>query len=168
MLSPQSKVKVQGAGRFLANMVMPNIAAFIAWGLISALFIPTGWIPNAQLVVLSEPMITYLIPLLIGYCGGLLVAGEREAIVGAVTTMGLIAGSEIPMLMGAMIAGPCSALVIKKFDELIAGKVKSGFEMLVNNFSAGIVGMLGAILALYFVGPAITVLSAMLSAGIEV
>lgn len=168
MLSPQSKVKVQGAGRFLANMVMPNIAAFIAWGLIAALFIPTGWMPNAQLAELSEPMITYLIPLLIGYSGGRLVAGERGAVVGAVTTMGLIAGSEIPMLMGAMIAGPCSASVIKKFDEFIAGKVKSGFEMLVNNFSAGIVGMLGAILALYFVGPAITVLSAMVSAGIEV
>jgi len=167
MLSPQSKVKVQGAGRFLSNMVMPNIGAFIAWGLISALFIPTGWMPNEQLASLSAPMITYLIPILIGFSGGRLVAGERGAVVGAVTTMGLIAGSEIPMLMGAMIAGPLSGFVIKKFDALIAGHVKSGFEMLVNNFSAGIIGMLGAILSLYFVGPAVSVVSAAIASGIE-
>lgn len=52
MLSPDSKVKVQGVGRFLSNMVMPNIGAFIAWGLISALFIPSGWLPNEKLAQL--------------------------------------------------------------------------------------------------------------------
>lgn len=168
MLSPESKVKVQGAGRFLSNMVMPNIGAFIAWGLISALFIPSGWIPNEQLAELSGPMITYLLPLLIGYSGGRLIAGERGAVVGAVITMGLIAGSDIPMLMGAMIAGPFGGLAIKHFDAAVAGRIKSGFEMLVNNFSAGIIGMLGAILALYFIGPVLTVVSAMLSSGVEV
>ncbi len=167
MLSPESKVKVQGAGRFLSNMVMPNIGAFIAWGLLSALFIPSGWMPNEEFASLIDPMITYLIPILIGYSGGRLVAGERGAVVGAVVTMGLVAGSDIPMLLGAMFAGPLGALAIKKFDALIEGKVKSGFEMLVNNFSAGIIGMLGAIVALNFVGPAITVLSAMLAAGVE-
>lgn len=167
MISPESKVKVQGAGRFLSNMVMPNIGAFIAWGLLSALFIPSGWMPNEQFAALINPMITYLIPILIGYSGGRIVAGERGAVVGAVTTMGLIAGSNIPMLLGAMIAGPLSALAIKKLDALIEGRVKSGFEMLVGNFSAGIVGMLGAMIALNFIGPAVTVASAMLAAGVE-
>jgi PTS system mannitol-specific IIC component len=46
MFSPDIKVKVQNFGRFLSNMVMPNIGAFIAWGIITALFIPTGWLPN--------------------------------------------------------------------------------------------------------------------------
>lgn len=132
------KLKVQSFGRFLSNMVMPNIGAFIAWGLITALFIPTGWVPNETFAALVGPMITYLLPLLIGYTGGKLVGGERGAVVGAVTTIGVIVGSEIPMFLGAMIAGPLGGIAIKGFDNLIEGKVKSGFEMLINNFSAGI------------------------------
>lgn len=77
MLSPDTKVKVQNFGRFLSNMVMPNIGAFIAWGIITALFIPTGWLPNETLAKLVGPMISYLLPLLIGYTGGRLVGGER-------------------------------------------------------------------------------------------
>lgn len=140
MVTSNAKVKVQSFGRFLSNMVMPNIGAFIAWGLITALFIPTGWVPNAALAKLVGPMITYLLPLLIGYTGGRLVGGDRGAIVGAITTMGVIVGSDIPMFLGAMIAGPLGGLTIKKFDEAFDGKVKSGFEMLVNNFSSGIMG----------------------------
>ncbi|MFC5080601.1 PTS system mannitol-specific EIICBA component [Vibrio thalassae] len=168
MLSPEAKIKVQNFGRFLSNMVMPNIGAFIAWGLITALFIPTGWIPNETLSSMVGPMITYLLPLLIGYTGGKMVAGDRGAVVGAVTTMGVIVGSDIPMFMGAMIVGPLGALAIKKFDQAIEGKVKSGFEMLVNNFSAGIIGMVCAILAYLVVGPAVKVLSDGLAAGVGV
>ena len=167
MLSPDSKVKVQGVGRFLSNMVMPNIGAFIAWGLISALFIPSGWLPNEELAQLVDPLILYLIPLLISYTGGRMVGGDRGAIVGAITAMGLIVGSDIPMLMGAMIAGPMGAVAIKQFDLWVRGKVKSGFEMLVDNFSAGVIGMLGAIVAFYFIGPAVKVVSVMLAAGAE-
>ncbi|MGR5063335.1 mannitol-specific PTS transporter subunit IIC [Photobacterium sp. DNB22_13_2] len=167
MFSPDSKMKVQGAGRFLSNMVMPNIGAFIAWGLISALFIPSGWFPNSDLATLVDPMMFYLLPILISYHGGRLVSGERGAIVGTITAMGLIAGADIPMLMGAMIAGPLGGLAIKHFDMAVNGKVKSGFEMLVNNFSAGLVGMLGAVVAFYFIGPTVSVMSAMLVAGAE-
>ncbi len=166
MLSPEAKIKVQNFGRFLSNMVMPNIGAFIAWGLITALFIPTGWIPNETLGSMVGPMITYLLPLLIGYTGGKMVAGDRGAVVGAITTMGVIVGTDIPMFMGAMIVGPLGGLAIKKFDQAVEGKVKSGFEMLVNNFSAGIVGMLCAILAFLVIGPAVKVLSTALAAGV--
>ncbi|MGB5445977.1 MAG: PTS transporter subunit EIIC, partial [Psychromonas sp.] len=141
MLSSKSKVGVQNFGRLLSNMVMPNIGAFIAWGLITALFIPTGWIPNETLASMVGPMIMYMLPLLIGYTGGKVIAGERGAVVAAIATMGVIVGTDIPMFMGAMIVGPLSGLAIKKFDAAIHGKVKSGFEMLVNNFSAGILGM---------------------------
>ncbi|NOI67914.1 PTS mannitol transporter subunit IICBA [Vibrio sp. 99-8-1] len=168
MLSPEAKVKVQNFGRFLSNMVMPNIGAFIAWGFITALFIPTGWWPNETLASMVGPMITYLLPVLIGYTGGKMVAGDRGAVVGAVTTMGVIVGTDIPMFMGAMIVGPLGGLAIKKFDEAVHGKVKSGFEMLVNNFSAGIIGMLCAILAYLVVGPAVKVLSNGLAAGVNV
>ncbi|MCL9775367.1 PTS mannitol transporter subunit IICBA [Vibrio methylphosphonaticus] len=167
MLSPEAKIKVQNFGRFLSNMVMPNIGAFIAWGLITALFIPTGWIPNETLSSMVGPMITYMLPLLIGYTGGKMVAGDRGAVVGAITTMGVIVGTDIPMFMGAMIVGPLGGIAIKKFDEAVDGKVKSGFEMLVNNFSAGIIGMICAILAFIVVGPAVKMLSTGLAAGVN-
>ncbi|WP_409420774.1 PTS mannitol transporter subunit IICBA [Pseudaeromonas sp. ZJS20] len=168
MLSPDTKVKIQNFGRFLSNMVMPNIGAFIAWGFLTALFIPTGWLPNETLAKMVGPMITYLLPLLIGFTGGKLVGGERGGIVGAVTTMGVIVGTDIPMFMGAMIAGPLGGLAIKRFDRAIDGKVKSGFEMLVNNFSAGILGMLLAIVAFYLIGPFVKVLSTLLAGGVGI
>jgi PTS system mannitol-specific IIC component len=168
MLSSQSKIKVQNFGRLLSNMVMPNIGAFIAWGLITALFIPTGWIPNETLSTMVGPMIKYMLPLLIGYTGGKIIAGERGAVVGAIATMGVIVGTDIPMFMGAMIVGPLGGLAIKKFDTAIHGKVKSGFEMLVNNFSSGIIGMLLAILAYLVIGPAVKMLSTALAAGVDV
>ncbi|KXF80448.1 PTS mannitol transporter subunit IICBA [Enterovibrio coralii] len=167
MISPDAKIKVQNFGRFLSNMVMPNIGAFIAWGIITALFIPTGWWPNETLAALVGPMITYLLPLLIGYTGGRLAGGERGAVVGAVTTMGVIVGSDIPMFMGAMIVGPMGGLAIKTFDKYMEGKVKSGFEMLVNNFSSGIIGMLCAIVAFFLIGPFVKVVSNMLASGVN-
>ncbi|CNE28950.1 PTS mannitol transporter subunit IICBA [Yersinia nurmii] len=168
MLSPDIKVKVQNFGRFLSNMVMPNIGAFIAWGIITALFIPTGWLPNETLAKLVGPMITYLLPLLIGYTGGRLVGGERGGVVGAITTMGVIVGADMPMFLGAMIVGPLGGWAIKRFDRWVDGKIKSGFEMLVNNFSAGILGMLLAILAFMAIGPLVEILSKMLAAGVHV
>ena len=158
-MSSDIKIKVQSFGRFLSNMVMPNIGAFIAWGIITALFIPTGWLPNETLAKLVGPMITYLLPLLIGYTGGKLVGGERGGVVGAITTMGVIVGADMPMFLGSMIAGPLGGYCIKKFDNWVDGKIKSGFEMLVNNFSAGIIGMILAILAFLGIGPAVEVLS---------
>ncbi|WP_372713366.1 PTS mannitol transporter subunit IICBA [Ilyobacter sp.] len=154
------KVKVQAFGRFLSAMVMPNIGAFIAWGFITALFIPTGWLPNETLSALVGPMITYLLPLLIGYSGGKIVAGERGGVVGAIATSGVIIGTSIPMFMGAMIAGPVGGYVIKKFDEAIHGKIKSGFEMLVNNFSSGLLGMTLALLFFKVIGPVVETLNA--------
>ncbi|MGC6389362.1 PTS mannitol transporter subunit IICBA [Ewingella sp. S1.OA.A_B6] len=168
MLSPNVKVGVQNFGRFLSNMVMPNIGAFIAWGIITALFIPTGWIPNATLAKLVGPMITYLLPLLIGFTGGRLVAGDRGGVVGAITVMGVIVGTDMPMFLGAMIGGPLGGWCIKRFDRWVDGKIKSGFEMLVNNFSAGIIGMLLAILAFLAIGPLVEALSKGLAAGVHI
>ena len=142
------RASIQRFGGFLAGMIMPNIGAFIAWGFITALFIPTGWLPNETLAKLVGPMITYLLPLLIGYTGGKLIGGDRGAVVGAITTMGVIVGTDIPMFMGAMMVGPLGGWAIKRFDKAMEGRVKSGFEMLVNNFSAGILGkVLSSVLA---------------------
>ena len=160
------KIGVQSFGRFLSGMVMPNIGAFIAWGLITALFIPTGWLPNEKLAALVGPMITYLLPLLIGYTGGKIVGGERGAVAGAVTTMGVIVGSDIPMFMGAMIAGPLGGLAVIKFDQKVHGKIKPGFEMLVNNFSLGIIAMLAALIAYLVVGPVVSVITKTLASGV--
>lgn len=162
------KERVQSFGRFLSGMVMPNLGAFIAWGLITALFIPTGWAPNEKFSALVGPMIVYLLPLLIGYTGGKVVHGQRGAVVGATATMGVIVGTSIPMMLGAMIMGPLTAYVLKKIDEAVEGKIPAGFEMLVNNFTAGIVAAVFAILGLVFMGPAVETLSNALGAGAEV
>ena len=167
MTTSNIKLKVQNFGRFLSNMVMPNIGAFIAWGFITAIFIPTGWYPNENVAKLITPMITYLLPLLIGYSGGKLVHGERGGVVGAITTMGVVVGASIPMFLGAMIVGPLGGWMIKQFDKAVDGKIKSGFEMLVNNFSAGIIGMLLALLSFFAIGPSIVVASSVLAGGVD-
>lgn len=158
---------IQKFGRFLSAMVMPNIGAFIAWGIITALFIPTGWLPNESLGKLVGPMVTYLLPLLIGYTGGKAVAGTRGGVLGAIATSGVIVGADIPMFIGAMIMGPLGGYVIKKFDEAIDGNVPSGFEMLVNNFSAGIIGAILALLAYTGIGPVVLMLNNILRSGVE-
>ncbi|HJC99824.1 MAG TPA: PTS mannitol transporter subunit IICBA [Candidatus Dwaynia gallinarum] len=160
------KDRVQKFGKFLSGMVMPNIGAFIAWGLITALFIPTGWFPNETFGTLVDPMIKYLLPLLIGFTGGKIVGGVRGGVIGAVATTGVIVGSDIPMFIGAMIVGPISGYIIKKFDEYVEDKIPSGFEMLVNNFSIGILGLILSIIALLVVGPVITTITGFLSIGV--
>ncbi|MEH7093509.1 PTS mannitol transporter subunit IICBA [Neobacillus vireti] len=167
MAQSNIKVAVQKFGNFLSSMVMPNISAFIAWGLITALFIPTGFFPNESLAKMVGPMVTYLLPLLIGYTGGKLVHDQRGGVVGAIATMGVIVGTDIPMFLGAMIMGPFGGLVIKKFDQSVEGKIKAGFEMLVNNFSAGILGGLLAILSFLAIGPAVDVFTGWLVAGVD-
>lgn len=161
------KNNVQRFGRFLSAMVMPNIGMFIAWGFITALFIPSGYLPNENLASMVDVLLKYLIPTLIAYSGGKLVAGERGAVMGAIATAGVIAGSEIPMLLGAMIMGPFAGWVIKQFDKLVQDKIPTGFEMLVNNFSIGIIGMLLAILGYNAIGPFISGLTTVLEHGVD-
>ncbi len=168
MKDSKTKVRVQKFGNFLSSMVLPNIGAFIAWGLITALFIPTGFYPNEELGKLVGPMVTYMLPLLIGYTGGRLIYDQRGGVVGTIATMGVIVGApDTPMFLGAMIMGPLGAYVIKQFDRLIEGKIRTGFEMLVNNFSAGILGGALAILAFKGVGPAVSAFTSVLVSGVD-
>ena len=158
--------KIQNFGRALSAMVMPNIGAFIAWGLITALFIPTGWCPNEHLAKLVGPMLTYLLPLLIGYTAGHNVAGVRGGVIGSIATAGVIVGTDVPMFIGAMIMGPLAAWVIKKFDKAVEGKIRAGFEMLVNNFSLGIIGMVMAIIGYLSIGGAISWITELFESGV--
>ncbi len=159
--------RVQRLGRFLSGMVMPNIGAFIAWGLLTALFIPSGWFPSAALACLVDPMIRYLLPLLIGYSGGKAVYGHRGGVIGAVATMGIIVGTTIPMFLGGMIMGPLAGWIIKKFDAAVEKHIPAGFEMLMNNFSAGILGGALAAGACIAIGPVVEVLSSRLELIVE-
>jgi len=191
------RVRVQRFGTFLSGMVMPNIPAFIAWGLITSLFIATGWLPNGilggfgnadligwqgaatalaqaddgttfpQYVGLVGPMITYLLPLLIANTGGRMVYGARGGVVGTIATMGVIVGASVPMFIGAMIMGPLGAWLIKKIDSIWAGKIKAGFEMLVDNFSAGILGFILAVAGFFGIAPVIEGLSKGLEAAVN-
>ena len=161
------RVKVQRFGSFLSGMVMPNIGAFIAWGLITAIFIPDGWYPNERLAELVEPMIFYLLPLLIAYTGGRIVYGARGGVVGAIATIGAIVGSDVPMFLGALILGPLGGYLIMKFDDLVAHRVRQGFEMLVSTFSAGIIGGALAIIGVLGAGPIITSISDTLGAAVD-
>lgn len=186
------RAAVQRFGAFLAGMIMPNLGAFIAWGLITALTIPNGWvnliaratgaIPNtansstafsSTVGVVVGPIIVFLLPILIGYTGGRIVHGQRGAVVGAIATLGavvapvalqiapngLTAPKDItglgPNFLAGFIMGPLTALVLKYWDRLVDGKLASGFEMLVDNFSAGIIGGLFAVIGIYVLGPII-------------
>lgn len=150
------RAKLQAFGGFLTAMVIPNMGAFIGWGLITALFISDGWIPNENFSQLVSPILTYLLPLLLAYSGGNLVYGQRGGVIGVFVTMGLIVGSDIAMFLGAMVMGPLSALMIKKFDKLIEDKVPTGFEMVINNFSLGIIGCILCLCSYTVIGPIIT------------
>ena len=163
---------VQKFGKFLSSMVMPNIGAFIAWGLITALFIADGWLPNKGLASIHPYMLTYLLPMLIASTGGALVGGDRGRVMGAIAVVGCIAGvggiDGEPMLMGAMVIGPFAGWVIKMFDRYMEDRMPTGFEMLINNFSVGILGMIIAIIGYFIIGPVMTGILAVLSAGVEV
>lgn len=161
------RVGVQKFGTFLSGMIMPNIGAFIAWGIITAFFIPAGFTPNEELAKLVGPMITFLLPLLIGYTGGRMVYGVRGGVVGAAATMGVIVGTDIPMFIGAMIMGPLTAWIMKKLESLWENKVKPGFEMLIDNFTAGIVAAVMAIFGMLVIGPVVKAFSNGASAVVE-
>jgi len=161
------KERVQKFGRFLSGMVMPNIGAFIAWGLIAALFIADGWFPNETIAKMVSPMLSYLLPILIGYTGGKVVGGQKGAVTGALATLGAIASTDSTMFIGAMVCGPLGGWCIKKFDEKMEGHIPAGFEMVVNNFSVGIVGGILAILSIFVIGPVCVGLTNLLGKGVK-
>ena len=163
---------LQRFGKFLSAMVMPNIGAFIAWGFITALFIPDGWLPNEKLASIHPYMLFFLLPILIAYTGGKMIGGTRGGVIGGIAVMGCIAGvggvEGQPMLMGAMVMGPFAGWIIKKFDKFMENRMPAGFEMLINNFSVGILGMLVAIIGYYVIGPFMTAILTVLTAGVDV
>jgi PTS system mannitol-specific IIC component len=159
--------RLQRIGGFLAAMVIPNIAAIIAWGLITALFIPTGWLPSAKFAVSVGPIIKYLLPVLIGYTGGKLVYDTRGGVVGAVATMGMVVGTDVPMFLGGMVMGPFGAWLIKKIDQAIEEKIPVGFEMLVNNLTAGILGLVLVLVGQGVAGPFVAGVSKAFGAGVD-
>ncbi|MBR0028889.1 MAG: PTS mannitol transporter subunit IICBA [Bacteroidales bacterium] len=161
------KEKIQKFGRALSAMVMPNIGAFIAWGLITAIFIPGGWWPNENVARLVSPMLKYLLPTLIAFTAGKNVGGYRGGVAGAVAAMGVIIGTDTPMFLGAMIMGPLAGWCVKKFDKLVEGKIGAGFEMLVDNFSLGIIAMLLTIAGYLVIGHAVSWVTDGLSAGVN-
>ena len=160
--------KVQAFGLFLSSMIMPNIGAFIAWGCIAAIVIYNGWLPNKDLAQLADPMIKFLIPLLIAFSGGRLIHGLRGGIIAATSTMGVIVAlPDTPMLLGAMIMGPLVGWLMKKTDEIVQPRTPQGFEMLFNNFSAGILGFIMTILSFEILAPIMKFIMHILSVAVE-
>lgn len=166
-MANEMKAKIQKFGGFLSGMVMPNIGALIAWGIITALFIPTGYFPNEKMNELVSPTLTYLIPLLFGYTGGYAVYGRRGAVAGSIATIGVIIGSDVTMMIGGMIMGPLGAWIIKQVDKALDGHVKPGLEMLVDNFSMGIVGALIMIAGFMAVAPLFAAITSILTVGVD-
>lgn len=163
------KNTIQRMGKFLSAMVMPNIGALIAFGFFAALFIDSGWFPHKGLSALVGPMLTYLIPLLIASTGGRMIGGDRGRVVGAIAMVGaILSNTSITMLMAAMIMGPLAGFCIKKFDKAAEGHIPAGFEMLINNFSAGLIGMLLAILGYFIIGPVMSAILTLLSSGVNI
>jgi PTS system mannitol-specific IIC component len=174
-----ARVAVQKFGTFLSGMIMPNIAAFIAWGFITALFIEVGPFPVGGIggfgedaagepnIGLVGPMIRFMLPLLIAMQGGRMVYGVRGGVVAVVATMGVIISTTQPMFLGAMIMGPFAAWCMKHLDKLWEGKIKPGFEMLVNNFSAGILAAALAVIGFFVFGPPIETVAETLGNGVD-
>ena len=178
-----ARARIQRFGGYLSGMVMPNIGAFIAFGFITALFIPDGWTPNADLAEMVGPMIIVLIPTLVAYSGGRMVHGQRGAVIGAVAVFGAIVAGADPvrlndgttalpfggqvMILGAFVLGPLSAYLLKLFDNLVAGRVKAGFEMLIDNFSIGILGGVMAIFGYTVIEPIVGWITDRLGDGVE-
>lgn len=167
MNSNKIQAKVQKFGATLSAMVMPNVGVFIGWGVLAALFIDTGWMPNAYWNVLVGPILKYLLPTLIGYTAGSNVYGRRGGVIGAFATMGCVIGAEVTMLVGGMIMGPLAAWLLKKFDKAVEGKVRPGLEMLVDNFSLGLIGVALCMIAYAGVAPAMTAITNVLSVGVQ-
>lgn len=173
-LKDRARASVQRFGGYLSAMVMPNIGAFIAFGLFTAIFLPKnddgtggGWFPDDTLGALIGPMINWLLPLLIAYTGGHLVHGQRGGVVGAIGAVGaIVASPDSPMFLGAMVMGPLSAFAMKTFDSVVQPRIRPGFEMLVNNFSAGILGGIMAVVGQLVVGPVILKITAGLGAAV--
>ncbi len=160
--------KLQKFGAFLAGMVIPNIGAFIGFGLITAFFLETGWTPNAKLAKLITPILNSLLPILIGHTGGKMTGGDRGGVIGALVTMGaIVAVDGTPMFLAAMILGPISGWCIKKFDQAVDGKIPSGFEMIVNNFSLGIIGAILCCIAMLVFGPVMETVTSVLTGGVN-
>lgn len=166
-MANELKAKIQKMGGFLSGMVMPNIGALIAWGIITALFIPTGYFPNEKMNELVSPTLTYLIPVLFGYTGGYTVYGRRGAVAGSIATIGVIIGSDVTMMIGGMVMGPLGAWIIKQVDKALDGHVKPGLEMLVDNFSMGIVGALMMIGGFMAVAPLFAAITNVLTVGVN-
>jgi PTS system mannitol-specific IIC component len=162
------RIKLQKFGSFLSGMIMPNILAFIAWGLLAALFIPTGWFPNEDFNEMVAPTLNYLLPLLVAYTGGKQIYGTRGGVVASVVTMGLIVGSDVTMFLGAMVVGPSVAWGMKKIDSLYENKVKTGFEMLIKNFSGGIFAAIMTVVCYVLVGPTFDALNTLMSNAVNV
>ena len=160
---------VQRFGKFLSAMIMPNIGALIAFGFLAAFFNGSGWIPHEGFATIFSAILVYLIPILIAATGGRLIGGERGSIVGAIAVVGAIMSDpNTTMLMAAMIIGPLSGFCIKKFDQAMDGHMPAGFEMLINNFSAGIIGMLLAMVSYIAIGPFMNLILTILTAGVNV
>ena len=163
----KAQAKIQKFGSLLSAMVMPNIGVFIGWGLLTALFIDTGWAPNAYLNKLVSPILTYLLPCLIGYTAGSNIYGRRGGVIGAFATMGAVVGADVTMLVAGMILGPVAAVCIRAFDKAVEGKVKPGLEMLVDNFSLGIIGFVICIIGYVGVAPIMTAIQTVLTGGVQ-
>jgi PTS system mannitol-specific IIC component len=183
-----ARVRIQRFGTFLSGMIMPNIPALIAWGLLTALFIDVGWLPNEQLATIVGPFIHYLLPILIAYTGGHMIYQVRGGVVASIALMGVIGGSDyliaqinaaalaenpdaselgqVHMFIGAMIRAPIAAYSMKWLDSLWADKIRPGFEMLINMFSAGIWGFILLIIGFYPVAWAINGIMSLLSGAV--
>jgi len=161
------QVRLQKFGATLSAMVMPNIGVFIGWGLLAALFIPTGWMPNEYLGTLVGPILTYLLPLLLGYTAGANFYGRRGGVIGAFATVGVIIGSDITMLIGGMVMGPIAAKILEKFDATIKDKVPTGMEMMADNFSLGIIGAILCSIGYTGVAPVMTTIQSVLGTGVQ-
>ncbi|MDR2278611.1 MAG: PTS lactose transporter subunit IIBC [Vagococcus sp.] len=142
-------------GNYLSSLIMPNLSVFIAWGFINFL---ANFASGKMYLLLNgteDILINFLLPLLIGYTGGKKIDHHRGGAIAGIATLGIMVGNDNSAVLGAMIIGPIAVMCFKRLNILILKKIQNGYEMLLQNILAGVVGTLFCLVGLFILTPII-------------
>ena len=142
-------------GNRLSQMMMPHLSIFIAWGFINVVASLQFKELHLLLDGLEQALISYLLPLLIGYTGGKQVEESRGGTIAGIATIGMIIGTNSPQIIGAMIIGPLSVWSYVFIKKYWLDRLKDGYEMVANNILAGLVGGVWCLTAIFLIAPVI-------------
>jgi PTS system mannitol-specific IIC component len=147
--------KLDQSGRFLSQLVFQNISGLLALGFLRILFAPSGWFPHEGVYQIVDFIVLYFIPIQFANTGGKMIGGQRGGVIASFVMVGLVAGNttSYSMILPSMCVGPIIGYLIKKTDQWLERRTPPGYELLIYNGAAGLVGTLTAVVCYLYVGP---------------